>query len=357
MKTLHVNANSGLDTNPGTPEKPLRTLQRAHNLMRPDDACFIAEGLYTGGLRILKPRLTFVAQGRVEVTSPKQDVITVDLPGMKIVTREDEAAARALGVTLDGLVAVDAARAGFYLKNAHGTVIKNGGAKNCKTQGILTSATSFAEFLDLTITDIEEQHAIYGSNGGDECTVAGGTFERVGRCGIQLNGDGDSHLTPSQGEAGDGRMAEWRIESVTIRKAGLSGTGAAVNLMMAQDTLVRGVTLEDCLAGSVNVGLDDVVSEANRKYYSTGNRFLQVSIVKNNRRGFGFSKGATGSIDDCDIFPTDGPCVSWDRHSAVTLGENRMKPGGGHREISAAGREMSLAQWRVMEAMQSETAA
>lgn len=351
MKTLHVNADTGLDTNPGTtPAKPLRSLQRAHNLMAAGDTCLVAQGSYAGGLRIQKPRLTFLARGRVEVTSPKVDVITIDLPGVKIVTREDEAAARALGVTLDGLVAAGAARAGFYLKNAHGSVIRNGGAERCKTQGILTSATSFAQFLDLTITDIGEQHAIYGSNGGDGCTVAGGTFERLARCGVQLNGDGDSHLAPAQGEAGDGKMRGWLISDIVIRHAGLSGTGAAINLMMAQETLVEQVTLEDCLAGSVNVGLDDVVSEANRKYYSTDNHFTGVKIIKNNRRGFSFSKGATGHIDDCDIFPTDGPCVSCDAHSSFTLGVNRMKPGGGHKELSIAGKELSLAAWQATQA-------
>lgn len=45
-KTYYVSAEEGSDTNPGSEEKPFKTIQRAADVMQAGDSCLIAGGIY-----------------------------------------------------------------------------------------------------------------------------------------------------------------------------------------------------------------------------------------------------------------------------------------------------------------------
>jgi hypothetical protein len=85
-ETYYVSENDGNDSNPGTAEKPFKTIQKAADVMKAGDTCMIAEGVYRETIQLKTSgksgqEIVFMAMDDEEVILSGTEVITANWVG------------------------------------------------------------------------------------------------------------------------------------------------------------------------------------------------------------------------------------------------------------------------------------
>jgi hypothetical protein len=250
--------------------EPCRDIGTAVSLAHGGDVVVVEDGAYA----------PFVVD---EKRGTQAAPITIFAPGVAAMVapgpRDNIAVRNSFWVTIDGLVAIGAARAGVSVLCSNHVTIKNGRFAGGRRWGI------FAGFSDDLVLDHNEaagskrEHGIYASNSADRPVIRGNIVHDNAACGIQINADVDEKPDADcawlqAGGAADGVCTGAIIEDNVIFGNGVRG-GGAINLDGVQSSVVRNNLLYDNHAtGIVNYQGDG--AEGPRGMEILGNTLIQA---------------------------------------------------------------------------------
>ncbi|MGO8994634.1 MAG: right-handed parallel beta-helix repeat-containing protein [Polyangiaceae bacterium] len=254
---------------------PCREISDALEHVRGGDVVFVADGTYrafsVGGFRgTADAPLVIYAQGKAANVAPgDEDSIVVE---------------NSFYVTLDGLNASGAGRAGATVLCSNHVTIRNGRYTSNRRWGIFSG---FAD--DITIDHNEtagsgREHGIYVSNSADRPIIRGNLAHDNANGGIQINADG-STLPDAKcawlraGGTVDGVCTGAVIEDNVIYGNGVRG-GAAINLDGVQASIVRNNLLfENHASGIAN--FKENGTEGPKGMEILGNTVVQAKGARN----------------------------------------------------------------------------
>lgn len=221
-----------------TQKSPCREIERALSLAVPGDTIIIADEEFPG----------FDIPGfRASASKP----LTITGPGrrVRILPNENRKDARdnihildSDWIVLDGLISLNAPRAGIRVDNSHHITIKNSTFADNGTWGIFANHSN-----DLLIENNEcygshKQHGIYVSNSSDFPVIRGNRLYNNRMAGIHLNGD--VNMGGGRGVQPDGIVSGALVENNIIFSNGKGG-GAGINMDGVQDSVIRNNLLYD----------------------------------------------------------------------------------------------------------------
>ncbi len=257
---LHV-AQRGSDADPGTAERPWRTLQHAVERAAPGDTIRVHEGTYQGA--------------RIERSGRRKRPIVLEAaPGERVVLDRPGARARHGSIleierfggivrdwAIRGFEIVGAPRSGIDVRGAARIAVERNRVRASGLSGIFTAFADRVRILDNESYENGE-HGVYASNSGDRPRIVGNLLWDNAASGIHLNGD------LSQG--GDGVIARARIARNAILGNGRLG-GSGINLDGVRQALVVNNLVVDEHASGISLFRQDgaICSSGNRVFHNT----------------------------------------------------------------------------------------
>jgi parallel beta-helix repeat protein len=251
--TYEVSAD-GDDANPGTAQKPWRTLQHASDAVQAGDRVLVSDGVYAG-FRVTasgteKARIVFQSKNKwgakINAPNPNRDVDLICVLSASY-------------VTIDGFEVMNAPRAGIGVRTLHddtGADTRDVIIQNCHSHhnglprggahdGIFSGFALNFQVLNNVVNDNGE-HGIYVSNSADNPVVRGNESFNNRACGIQLNADKNTGVNGTQ----DGLISNWLVENNIIHDNGVGG-GAGINL----DGDINGVCRNNLIYNNKSTGI------------------------------------------------------------------------------------------------------
>ena len=220
---------TGDDGNPGTGEKPWRTLQYAVDAVRSGDAVLVKSGTYDG-CRIRHPgkpdavctlRADAGAKVLVNAAGPEnrhRDNVEVEIEG-----------GGAGYWIVDGLEVANSRRYGISLRHSDYVTARNCIVHHSKVTGIVTSHSDHL-VIENNECFANGEHGIYHANSGDYPIIRGNRSHDNHGCGIHMNGDVNM--------GGDGLITHALVEKNVIWGNGRGG-GGAINCDGVSDSIIR----------------------------------------------------------------------------------------------------------------------
>ena len=213
---------------------PCREISEALERVQAGDVVLVADGTYKafsiGGLRgsAAAPVVLYALGTAANVSPGERDSILVE---------------NSFYVTLDGLNASGAERAGAAVLCSNHVTIRNGRYTGNARWGIFSG---FADDLRLEHNEVagsRREHGIYASNSADRPLIRGNLAHDNAGGGIQINADGSTSPGPAcawlhAGGVVDGVCTGAVIEDNVVYGNGARG-GAAINLDGVEDSIVR----------------------------------------------------------------------------------------------------------------------
>lgn len=325
----YVVATNGDDANPGTQDRPWRTLQHAANSVGAGDTVSVRAGNYAGAYiehsGTSSQPIVFRAFG------DEAPSITEDNPE----TPDGINVEGASYVTVQGFAVSGRSRAGIRAATCDHVTIRDNHIDGSGKWGIFTAFCDDVLIDHNVAANTVEQHGIYVSNSGDRPVVRNNTIYGNTQAGIHMNGDISN--------GGDGVISDAVVENNVIRDNG-SGGASGINCDGVQDSVIRNNLIFDEHASGISLYQIDGGAA------STGNRVLNNTILvaadgrwalniqdgaRNNTARNNILLNANASHGAIDISDDSLDGFSAD-HNAVT---DRFTTNGGDSVLS-------LAEWR-----------
>ncbi len=327
LSTLVVSP-TGSDSNPGTADLPLKTLQHAADITVAGDTVDVKAGNYTGfemGWDTPKSGLpgapiTFAAEpGANIVTQNAKTQDGIDLEGSSYIT--------ITGFTITGMP-----RAGIRAVQDTNVVIQNNVADQNGYWGIYTSFSNNVTIQNNTASRSTIQHGIYIANTSSNAVVTGNYIWGNYACGLQFNGD------VSQG--GAGVITNAVVENNTIT-GNSSGGGAAINCDGLQNSLIA----NNILTGNMSTGI--ALFKGDAAAGATNNIVANNTIVMGTsaRWAININNGSTGNQVYNNILLNENPA-----HGSITITSDSLSGFKSDYNVvsqfNLKGANVSLTTWR-----------
>ena len=229
----------GLDTNPGTSDLPLRTLQKAADAVEPGDIVTVRPGEYKGFMIGYEKNAATGVPGRPIIFRAEPGVFI----NAKAKLGDGINIEKGSWITIEGFTVKGMKRAGIRAAGGGSNIfIRNNVCSGNSVWGIFTSHIADVLIENNVCSGSLKEHGIYHSNSGDRPIIRGNTSFGNKGCGIHVNGD------KSQG--GDGLVSNALIEGNTLYGNGRGG-GSAINCDGVINSVIRG----NILYGNLNSGI------------------------------------------------------------------------------------------------------
>jgi parallel beta-helix repeat protein len=155
MATLYVNQSIGNDANNGTVAHPLKTIQKASNLVIPNDGVIVSAGIYPERVTVSRSgisgnEISFTADGTVECRGFTVNADYILVNGLKVTATEASYSAPAYGIyvtgkycTIENNYAYYSPRGGIYLTPSSSyCIVRNNRCHRNGTDGMVVDGSS-----------------------------------------------------------------------------------------------------------------------------------------------------------------------------------------------------------------------
>jgi len=281
---------SGSDTNPGTSDRPWRTISKAAGTVRAGDTVIVRDGSYDGGILLETPGtatkpIVFRAEGGgavIDGSGDRRDAFEVSgysraNPWWKGVE---------MYVTIEGFTIRNADRGGIRISCAHHVTVRSCTLTRNGTWGIFSDYSNNSLLENNECSYSNEEHGIYVSNSSDVPVIRGNRVHHNSSSGIQINAD------PAM-EDGDGITTKATIERNIVCENGRLG-GAAINLASVRSSLIRNNILYNNYAGGIACWADG----NGPSWGCKSNKFYNNTVYFKNGQGrwaISFKEGSSGN--------------------------------------------------------------
>jgi parallel beta-helix repeat protein len=287
--TTYFASPAGNDLNPGSLERPWRTLQAGKKILQPGDTLLVADGDYPGGVRFSRD-----GQPGKPITFKAINPGRAILHGDQTTERDCFTIYEADWIVVDGFVLERANRVGLWVGSGNNVTIRNCVSRNNDVSGILTSHADDLLIENNVCYGNMEQHGIYVSNSGDRPIVRYNVAFNNARCGIQFNGDG-KQLKPALGTRGDGIIMRATVDSNIVYDNGKLG-GAGFNIISVREGIISNNLIYNNLAAGISFYNDNLASET--QWGSKDNLVVFNTIYfrpNEGRWAMSFTRGSSGN--------------------------------------------------------------
>jgi parallel beta-helix repeat protein len=334
-------APSGDDGAPGTKHQPLKTIQRAADLMQAGDSTVVEAGQFAGfnvedKLGRSGAPLTFIARPGARITTPGPVPVHQPLnPTLRAPLWPDWPnginVLRSQHVVIVGFEVANMPR---QVTDASGRVLHRGGAgirlEDCRFVVVANNQVHdngrwgiFSTFCDdVTVLHNEaarsfREHGIYLSNSGDRYQIIGNRVFDNAASGIQINAD-NTFDSPEYRRFAfpDGISSDSLIEGNEVWGNGARG-GAALNLDGLSDSVIRFNHLHDNHATGIALYQSDAATASQRNLVE-GNR---IEMPADGRSGIRVVGCPAEEVQDGLCASANTPLLpEWQRPPAFATG-------------------------------------